>query len=302
MAAIVIAAAYVLSLAGDLHFMLDNLSSFKVHFALCFIGLWIMLALLRQKTWTALPIVGLICCLAEILPWHVTLQNEDAVSVGVTASVFASNLSPNNTDLHTLAGVIEKSAPDIVGLVELTPASRSGISTTLDAYPYRFEAPDNSPWGIGLYSRFPIVDAQLVRESEGEPPFIVATVAFESSVMTVVVLHPYPPRSAKLTARRNSTLGAVAALASDDDRPVLVMGDLNVALWSRVYRRFEAESRLVNSRRGYGVTGTWPPSKILGVPIDHVLVSRDIEVLDFRVMGFVGSDHLPVYASIKLPL
>jgi hypothetical protein len=38
-----------------------------------------------------------------------------------------------------------------------------------------------------------------------------------------------------------------------------------------------------------------------GAPVDHILVSRNIEVKHFEVGPDIGSDHLPLIADLRLP-
>jgi endonuclease/exonuclease/phosphatase family metal-dependent hydrolase len=37
---------------------------------------------------------------------------------------------------------------------------------------------------------------------------------------------------------------------------------------------------------------------LFGLPIDHVLVGRDIHVLEQRVGGDIASDHYPISATL----
>ena len=73
------------------------------------------------------------------------------------------------------------------------------------------------------------------------------------------------------------------------------MGDLNISMWAHHYARFEEVSGLSNARRGFGVAPTWPVWLFPGlIPIDHVLVSEQVVVTDFRTGPSIGSDHLPI--------
>jgi endonuclease/exonuclease/phosphatase (EEP) superfamily protein YafD len=57
---------------------------------------------------------------------------------------------------------------------------------------------------------------------------------------------------------------------------------------------------LENARRGHAIAATWPPRKLLGVPIDHILHSESMIASEFRVLTDIGSDHLPIMARLGL--
>ena len=67
-------------------------------------------------------------------------------------------------------------------------------------------------------------------------------------------------------------------------------------------RRFRSEAGLRDGRRGHGRlptwrAGGWPGS---GLPIDHVLVKGDVEVIDLEAPWVEGSDHAPLRATLRL--
>jgi endonuclease/exonuclease/phosphatase (EEP) superfamily protein YafD len=79
----------------------------------------------------------------------------------------------------------------------------------------------------------------------------------------------------------------------------VVAGDLNMSPWSPFFRRFMKKSGLKDSEDSFGFQPTWPTYQpILYLPLDHVLVSRDIAIVDRRIGAKVGSDHLPVVVDL----
>lgn len=82
--------------------------------------------------------------------------------------------------------------------------------------------------------------------------------------------------------------------------PVIAMGDYNTFFPAPAYlaaARGMIDCRRAIRRRHAATRPTW------GLPfvIDHVFVTPDIEVLDYRVIVAPGSDHRPVVADLKLP-
>jgi endonuclease/exonuclease/phosphatase (EEP) superfamily protein YafD len=72
-------------------------------------------------------------------------------------------------------------------------------------------------------------------------------------------------------------------------------------MWSPFYQRFIQQAGLKNARSGFGIIPTWstklPP---LSIPIDHCLVSPNVNVLQMRAGRYVGSDHLPLITDLVI--
>ena len=82
---------------------------------------------------------------------------------------------------------------------------------------------------------------------------------------------------------------------------MVVAGDLNASTWSRGFSLLTAPADLVNSQRGFGIQASWPARyKLLGIPIDHVVHSRDLTIVDRRLGEPLGSDHYPLFVTVAL--
>jgi endonuclease/exonuclease/phosphatase (EEP) superfamily protein YafD len=68
-------------------------------------------------------------------------------------------------------------------------------------------------------------------------------------------------------------------------------------MWNRHYQPLVDVAALHNAREGHGIGATWPAGWPLGVPIDHVLASGDVQLRNFRVLRAIGSDHRPISAE-----
>ena len=90
-------------------------------------------------------------------------------------------------------------------------------------------------------------------------------------------------------------------LISNQPDVVLVLGDLNMTFRSSLFQWFLRESGLRDSRRGFGWQATWPVAvPLLATPIDHGLVSHEINVLNRELGPNVGSDHFPVILEFSI--
>jgi endonuclease/exonuclease/phosphatase family metal-dependent hydrolase len=77
------------------------------------------------------------------------------------------------------------------------------------------------------------------------------------------------------------------------DGPAAFVGDMNMWGWTIAAMTGRAWGRAV---RG----ATWPAHRP-SHQIDHILVTPEVEVLESRALDHQGSDHLPVWASLRLP-
>lgn len=78
--------------------------------------------------------------------------------------------------------------------------------------------------------------------------------------------------------------------------PVLVVGDLNMTARSSLFQWFLHETGLRDSRRGFTLQPTYPVGilSLFMVPIDHILVSNAVLVLNRALGPDIGSYNRPV--------
>jgi endonuclease/exonuclease/phosphatase (EEP) superfamily protein YafD len=94
-----------------------------------------------------------------------------------------------------------------------------------------------------------------------------------------------------------------AISVSKDTRLVLVAGDLNSTPWSPRYRKFMSRTDLKNTRQGKGIYPSWSAGGIIGylmqIPLDHVLVTKNIHTQKFEKLDSINSDHFPIYVELQ---
>ncbi len=295
---VLLGAALAASQLGGLHYMLDNLSNFLPQFSAAFALCAAALAALRDFRWAAASAVGAVLAFAPVWPWY--LSDEPAPRDATTAplKLLVSNVYFRNDEHARLIRVIEEERPDVIGLVEVTPRWLRKLEPIHAAYPWRFELPDEGYVGLALFSRLPLTDTRVLRLGGAAPPAIAATLSTPDGPVELVLAHAATPVSGEFAELRNAQVRALARFAVAEERPLILAGDLNLTMWNRNYRPL-AEAGLVNARQGHGIGASWPAGWPLGVPIDHILATPAVQVRNFRVLGAVGSDHLPVSAEFS---
>lgn len=297
---VVLAIALAATRFNELHFMLDNLSNFPVHFAAMFLASAAILAICRDLRWAIVSATGAAICLAPVVPWYFSGTVEPPAPEAKSVSLLVSNVHVHNRQHAKLIRLIAEQQPDVVGLVELNSRWLRKLGPLRTDYPFHFEIPDEATVGIALYSKLRLSNAQVLCLGESESPAIAATMETPDGDIEIILAHPMSPLDADHVQRRNAQLRTLGRYVSKLDRPVVLAGDLNLTMWNRNYREFATSGGLHNARAGHGVGPTWPSVWPLGVPIDHVLGTAPVEFRNFRVHGDIGSDHLPVSAEFSL--
>ena len=285
---------------GRLHPLLDNLSNFPVHFAAAFLAFAAVLAVLRSRAWAFASAAAAALAVAPVVPWYFAAA---ALADDVTRpsmKLLVSNVYVSNHQHERLLQRIAEENPDVVGLVEVNARWLHRLKKLRAAYPYHFEVPDEHYVGLALYSRLPLEDARVLQLGRSPTPAVAATLKTAAGDIELILVHPISPLNAEYVQRRDDQILAIAQYVAAEMSPTVLAGDLNLTMWNRGYRPLAESGGLRNAREGHGVEPTWPSIGPLGVPIDHILASSDVQLRNFQVLGDIGSDHLPITAEFSL--
>jgi len=212
-----------------------------------------------------------------------------------------ANVLARNDQYQKLLGLIAEEDPDMVFLQEINDDWLAAISSLRSEYPYYYTEPRVGNFGIAVYSKLPFDSVLHVDSPPLGYPTIDATVSMGDKDLTLISSHPTIPLGAKLHSARNEQLESLADRVQGADAPVVLLGDFNASVWDPRYRSLEQSTGLLNTRRGFGVVPTWPTYMPFAmIPIDHVLVSEGIGVIDVRTSKSIGSDHLPLIVALSL--
>ena len=146
-------------------------------------------------------------------------------------------------------------------------------------------------WGIALLSRLPVRSVEIVDLGRLPGPWdlarrvaVVADIDVAGSTVVVAAIHlsfVVPNAVAQLRTLRRLL---------PDDRPTVIVGDCN--LWGPAVATLVGRRRAVRGR-------TWPAHRPHS-QLDHILVSRDLDVVRGEVLEATGSDHRPIRATLEL--
>ena len=295
-----IVAGIVAGECGRLWWFLDLFSHFQVQYLVVLAGPVLWFGLRKKKRRVGVGLAACAWLLWQILPlWLDTSQHSAGSS---NLKLMSVNVNAGNSDYDAVLDVVVKQQPDVVVFQEVTPAWAAGLKSLRETYPHLRMAARKGAFGMAMFSRFPfeMAETNLI----GGVPWIEATVNVEGSKVTVLAAHTLPPMGEQNSKRRNGQLKSLVATSKRAvlaGVPLIVAGDLNCTPWSPHMRDTLHDSQLVSTRRGFGALPSWPAKRpVFWIPIDHVLVSPEIGVVDFRIGGETGSDHLPVIVDLVL--
>jgi endonuclease/exonuclease/phosphatase (EEP) superfamily protein YafD len=303
-------AVTLLSLAGYLgkfHLYLEVTASFKLQYFLIGLFPFIYFVLTRRKIWWIVSLFCLLINLAEIVPWYIPQLGVSSPAPGKSISMrlFLSNVLFSNTRYADVISLVRKEKPSIAAFLEATPPWPEKLDSLRDILPYHLSAKNLE---IEVYSSLPLENTsiQLYGKKRG---IVTSELTLEGKAVSMIVTHTYPALGFGQQGfdwRNKHLEEGIGNYVGKLERPVIVIGDLNVVMWSPYYRSMIQGSGLRNARTGFGILPTLslfvPVKPWLAIPVDHCLVSPDVRVVNMRVGSDVGSDHLPVITDVLVPV
>ena len=282
--------------------VLDNLSNFPAHFAAAFLAVAALLAWHRRRVAAVACVALAALAIAPVVPWYVGADTAADDPTRPWVRLLVSNVHHSNRDHAQLLDLVERQNPDVVGLLEVNARWLRELAPLRARYPHHYEVPGELYVGLALYSRLPLENARGLRlPGDGSAPAIAATLEAPGGDVEIVIAHPMAPVGPQYIRQRNSQIAALAEHAATARAPLVLAGDLNLAMWNDAYRPLVEVAGLRNARKGHGIGPTWPALGPIGVPIDHILATRDVRLRNFRVLPGIGSDHYPVTAEFSAP-
>ena len=211
--------------------------------------------------------------------------------------VVVANVEVGNTDFAAVERLVARTRPDVFGVTELTRPMADHLARALPAYRARIVRTRHDAYGIGVYSRRPLLDARVMRLPADGPPTIVARVLVAGRPLTLVVTHVHTPFAGSIHVRQLHALARISL-----GRRVAVCGDFNSPPWSGPLREFASDARLRDLYGGWAWSGysrpTW--SSLLRVPLDNCFVGAGVVVRAHRDGPGDGSDHRPLVVDLAV--
>ena len=296
--AAVVVLVSLLPLGARLHWMLDLTTHFRVQYLAAALVMLALLAL-RRRWWicAALGVTAAISAAPVVpyLPWPASTSS----SATAPLTVLSVNVSYRQLSERRLREVIREADPDVLVVQELTPYAAEVLADLDTTYAHALKFPADGPYGIAIWSRFELEGAQIF--ALGRLPAIETRVRAPSGTFAVFGVHLSAPTTPRRAAARDEELRQLGLRSAAVDGPLVVAGDFNLTPYSPRFADWLVASGLTDTRRGRTPSASWPTLlPIVGIPIDHVAVSSEFEILSHRRLPDFGSDHYGVLVDLAL--
>lgn len=289
-------AATLLGFLGSFWWFFELFSHFRVQYASGLLLVGTALLLLRRPR-TGLSFLAIASVnAAVIIPLY--LGAADASAGGGRLRLVSMNVHTQLGDPERVRREVLQWMPDVIVLLEVNQRWARRLGWLSASHPYSIVETREDNFGIALYSNRPLSKKQTIWLGSALLPTATAEIEIDGVLLTLLATHPLPPTGRENAALRNEQLQRIADFAANN-RPIIVVGDLNTTPWSPHFRRLLRDGNLLNSAQGYGIQATWPQQSLLfRIPIDHCLHSPDVKVIGRKVGDDIGSDHFPVVVDI----
>ena len=216
--------------------------------------------------------------------------------------IMSANVLMSNHNSEKLISMVNEHSPDLLITLESDSWWEDKLSVLKKDYPYFIESPKDNRYGMHLYSKFKLLDAQICELIEDDIPSI--HILFENDEglkMQGHFIHPAPPSPTEEDSSRprDSELIMVAKALKTPSRPTIVAGDLNDVAWSRSTRLFMQISGFLDPRKGRGFYNTFHASYFfMRWPLDHLFHSKGFKVKKIKRLEKYGSDHFALLTEL----
>jgi len=216
--------------------------------------------------------------------------------------ILVCNVLTPNRQADKLLALVATERPDVLVVVETDSWWEQRLTPLEQDYPHSLKCPQDNLYGMHVYSRLKLSDAEIQYLVDKEIPSMHMMVHLpQGQQVRLHCVHPMPPSPTENeeSEDRDAELVMVGKSAAKSTFPVIVTGDLNDVAWSTTTRLFLKVSGLLDPRRGRGMFSTFHAGyPFLRWPLDHVFHSDDFVLGSLRRLTSVGSDHFPILVEL----
>jgi endonuclease/exonuclease/phosphatase (EEP) superfamily protein YafD len=256
-----------------------------------------VLALFSRHFKSSLIWAVLLCInFAQFAPYLLSKKPSDTNPTSSTLKVIAQNFYYEDTDVDQFLSKVRAEEADVIIVVEASDLWKTAKEKLRTDYPYFHLTHITGVHGLFIASRIPGTFKEVPLGIQTGLVFTPDTLDYQ-----IMGVHPDAPLTPSWAKDRNEQFKEIARLTETSPVPLIVMGDFNCTPWSPYFRTLLEDSGLEDARLGFGLIPTWNAHRpLFTLPIDHALVSPEIEVKNFKTLDPIDSDHLGIVLTVAL--
>lgn len=246
-----------------------------------------------------------------------------------TLKVVSFNVWGDNRNLDDVEDWLREMKADVVLTQEIPPAwADETVAAMNKVYPYQANmSVDVRYWGNNSWSRTPILAVEnFDLEADGTPSHSRIVIEVDGQQVAVYNIHLFVPMRDTPRFSTRLDFSYLGMMLKYDDRernaqivrlierlesellPYIVAGDFNMSDQNRVYNDLTAVMHDSFREVGTGLGTSWPNMQRIRllrvIPplmrIDYIWHSDDFRAISAAQGPYLGSDHLPLYATLAL--
>jgi endonuclease/exonuclease/phosphatase (EEP) superfamily protein YafD len=291
--------SWVLGHFGSFYWRFEMASHFQLQYLFGSLAFGALFAAMKQWRWLGAALFCALISVVSVIPWHFPMASAWPQTSPHRLRLLLSNVYARNSSHSALVDLALQDKPDLVFVQEVTRQWADALDRLRVEYPHGVILEG----GVASLSRLPLLKAADAGTGDYNGPGAEIQLNAGDRILQIINVHTPAPIDKRSLQLRNEHLDVIADRMNNLPNPKILIGDLNVTMWSPYYRRLIERTGLINAREGFGVLPTWPTyyrSSFLMIPIDHCLVSEDIRVINIRTGAHIGSDHLPLIVDIEI--
>lgn len=299
-AAAILLAVTLGSFFGQIYWLVDLASHFRLQYSFSGLLLAVIAAFVARRLLVFVVLAASMGInLAVLAPLYF---GPAAESPAQTIRVLSMNVRRSNPDHARMIDYLREVDADLVLILELDDPWLASLKQLSPKYEFIFAEPRSHFFGIGLLSRIPVKSVKPRVFAAEWNLSVEAELELAGRTVTLIGTHAIPPVGRNATVERDRQLELIAELARTSTQPVVVMGDFNATPFSAPFRAMLDDSPLKNSQRGFGYQASWPKGRgalaFFAIPIDHLLHTPELIIVDRKIEPDAGSDHTPVLITL----
>lgn len=292
--ALLTALLLVLGAFAESYWIFDILAHFRGQYCAAFLLCGFVLLLCRRTKTGAASLAAGLALAFTFLP---SRETPAPPANPARMKLVSFNVLKTNPRRGEIREFLAAENADIVFLTEVTAIWDNDIADLRKTYPYKVASDRKKNHGIVLLSKHPFIE-ETMHSTKGGRPWAEAVVAKDGVTYRVAGLHTIVPWGMACSSIRNEQLLDIASHLAGRPRAILC-GDLNITPFSPWFQKTLSRGSLVDSSRHAGFSPTWMRGvPFFAIPIDHVLLSRDLQLISRRVGPSLGSDHSPLIVEV----